>query len=57
MRKFEDGLTLSIRGKIMGLLLLDMDLMVKKVMDIKREVDDTWNIWEAGAKYKWKIWA
>ena len=41
VRKFEDGLKLSIRGKIVGLLLQDMDLMVKTTMTIKREVDDT----------------
>ena len=29
VRKFEDGLKLSIRGKIVGLLLQDMGLMVK----------------------------
>ena len=44
MRKFKDGLKLSIRGKIMGLLLQDMDLMVRTAMAIEREVDDTWNI-------------
>ena len=32
VRKFEDGLKLSIRGKFMGLLLQDMDLMVRKTM-------------------------
>ena len=34
VRKFEDGLKLSIRGKIVGLLLQDMDLMVKTTMAI-----------------------
>ena len=28
VRKFEDGLKISIRGKIVGLLLQDMDSMV-----------------------------
>ena len=37
VRKFEDGLKLSIRGKIMGLLLEDLDLMVKTAMTIERK--------------------
>ena len=40
VRKFEDGLKLSIWGTIVGLLLQDMDSMVKTAMAIKREVDD-----------------
>ena len=44
VRKFEDGLKLSIQGKIVGLLLQDMDLMVKTAMAIKREVEDAWSI-------------
>ena len=39
VRKFKDGLKLSIRGKIAGFLLQDMDFMVRMVMDIKREID------------------
>ena len=56
-RKFEDGLKLFIQGKIVGLLLQDIDLMVKTTMTIEREVDDAWNIREVGVKDKWKIWA
>ena len=52
VRKFEDGLKFSIRGKIVGLLLQDMDLMVKTTMTIKREVEDTRSIWDAGVKDK-----
>ena len=55
VRKFEDGLKLSIQGKIVGLLLQDLDLMVKTTMAIKREVDDARNIREAGVKDKLKI--
>ena len=44
VRKFEDGLKLSIQGKIMGLLLQDLDSMVRTTMAIKKEVDDAWNI-------------
>ena len=50
VRKFEDGLKWSIRGKIVGLLLQDMDLMAKTDMAIEREVDDTRNIREAVLK-------
>ena len=34
IRKFEDGLKLSIRGKIAGLLLQDMDYMIRTSMAI-----------------------
>ena len=54
VRKFEDGLKLSIWGKIVGLLLQDMDLMVKTTMAIEREVDDALSIRDAGAKDKRK---
>ena len=40
VRKFEDGLKLSIQGKIVGHLLQDMDSMVKTALAIGREVDD-----------------
>ena len=52
VRKFEDGLKLSIRGKIVGLLLQDMDLMVKIDMAIKRKMDDPWSIRDGGVKDK-----
>ena len=52
VRKFEDGLKLSIRGNIMGFLFQDMDLMVKTTMVIEREVDDAQNIQDAGVKDK-----
>ena len=48
VRKFEDGLILSIRGKIMGLLLQDPDSMVRTAMAIEREVDDAQNILDTG---------
>ena len=37
VRRFENGLRLSIRGQIVGLRLQDMDSMVGTVMTIKRE--------------------
>ena len=54
VRKFEDGLKLSIQGKIVGLLLQDIDFMVKIAMAIKREVDDARSIRDAGVKDKRK---
>ena len=44
VRRFEDGLRLSIRGKIMGLLLQDMDFMVRTTMAIEGEIDDAKSI-------------
>ena len=54
VRKFEDGLKLSIQGKIVGLLLQDMDLMVKTTMTIEGEIDDAKSIRDAGASGKRK---
>ena len=54
VRKFEDGLKLSILGKIPRLLLQDLDSMVKTSMAIDREVDDTQSIWDADASDKRK---
>ena len=48
VRKFEDGLKLSIRVKIMGLLLQYSDSMVRTAMAIEREVDDAQNIRDMG---------
>ena len=47
VRKIEDGLKLSIWGKIVGLLLQDLDSMVRTIMAIEREVDDLRNIQDA----------
>ena len=44
VRKFENGLKLSIRGKIVGLLLHDMDSMVRTAMTIEREIEDATSI-------------
>ena len=40
VRKFKNGLKLSIWGKFVGLLLQNMDLMVKTIMVIEMEVDE-----------------
>ena len=52
VRKFKDVLKFSIDCKIMGILLQDMDLMVKTAMTIEREVDDARSIRDAGVKDK-----
>ena len=48
VRKFKDGLKLSIWGKIVELLLQDMDSMVKITIAIEREIDDAKSIRDAG---------
>ena len=40
VRRFENGLKLSIRGKIVGLRLQDMDSMVGTTLAIEREMED-----------------
>ena len=35
--RFENGLKLSIRGRIVGLLLQDIDFMVRTVLTIERD--------------------
>ena len=54
VRRFENGLKLSIRGKIVGLRLQDLDSMVEVAMTIEREVDDARNIRDAEASGKRK---
>ena len=44
VRIFEDGLKLSIRGKIMVFILQDMDSMVRTVMAKERKLDDARSI-------------
>ena len=54
VRRFENGLKLSIRGKIVGLRLQDMDSMVGTALAIEREMDDTQGIRDASAGGKRK---
>ena len=49
VRKFENGLKLSIWGKIVRLRLQDMDSMVETAMTIEREVEDAQSIRDMGA--------
>ena len=52
VRKFEDGMKLSIWGKIVGFLLQDMDSMVRITMAIEREIDDARSIRDTSASEK-----
>ena len=54
VRKLEDGLKLSIRGKIVGFHLQDMDSMVRTTMAIERETYDARSIRDAGTSDKRK---
>ena len=54
VRKFEDGLKLSIRGKIVGFLLQDVNSMVRTAMAIEREIDDARRIRDVRASGKRK---
>ena len=48
VRRFESGLRLSIRGRIMGLHLQDMDSMVRMTLTIGREMEDVRSTQDAG---------
>ena len=54
VRRFEDGLKLSIRGQIVGFLLRDIDSMVKTTMAIEKEIEDAQSIRDVGASDKRK---
>ena len=54
VRKFEDGLKLSIRGKIVGFLLQNIDSTVRTAMAIEREIDDARSIRDASVSGKTK---
>ena len=53
-RRFENGLKLSIRGRIVGFRLRDMDSMVGTTLTIEREIKDTWNTRDTGVGSKRK---
>ena len=54
VRRFENELRLSIRGRIVGLRLQDMDSMVGTTMTIEREMEDARSTQFAGASGKRK---
>ena len=54
VRRFENGMRLSIRGRIVGLRLQDMDSMVGTAMTIEREMEDARSTRDAGVSGKRK---
>ena len=42
-RRLENGQKFSIRGRIVGFRLRNMDSMVGTTLTIEREIEDTWN--------------
>ena len=52
VRRFENGLELSIRGKIVGLRLQDMDSMVRTALTINKKIEDARGIRAADAGEK-----
>ena len=51
-RRFENGLKLSIRGKIVLFFLRDMDSMVGTALTIEREIEDARSTRDAGVGSK-----
>ena len=51
-RRCKNGLKLSIRGRIVGFRLQDMDSMVETTLTIEREIEDTWNTRDTGVGSK-----
>ena len=51
-RRFENGLKLSIRGKIVGLRRRDRDSMVGMALTIEREIEDARNTRDTGVGSK-----
>ena len=54
VRRFENVLKLSIRARIVGLRLQDMDFMVGTALTIKREIEDARTTWDASVSGKRK---
>ena len=54
VRRFKNGLKLSIRARIIGLRLQDMDSMVGTALTIEREIEDARSTWDASASGKRK---
>ena len=54
VRRFENGLRLSIRARIVGLRLQDMDSMVGTALTIEREMEDARNTRDASVSCKRK---
>ena len=54
VRRFENGLKLSIQAKIVGLRLRDMDSMLGTALTIEREIEDARSTRDAGVSSKRK---
>ena len=54
VRRFKNGLKLSIRGRIVGLRLQDMDSNVGTTLTIEREIEDARSTRDAGVSSKRK---
>ena len=54
VRRFENGLKLSIRDRIVGLRLQDMDSMVGTALTIEREIEDALSTRDASVSSKRK---
>ena len=54
VRRFENGLKLSIQGRIVGLRLQDMDSMVGTNLTIEREIEDARSTRDVGVSSKRK---
>ena len=54
VRRFENGMKLSIRGKIVGLHLQDIDSMVGTSLAIEREIENARGIRDASVDGKRK---
>ena len=54
VRRFENGLKLFIRGRILGLRLQDMDSMVGTILTIEREIQDSRSTQDASVSSKRK---
>ena len=52
--RHENELKLSIQDRIVGLRLWDMDSLVRTVLTIEREIEDTWNTRDTGVGNKRK---
>ena len=54
VRRFKNGLKLSIQGRIVGLCLQDMDSMVGITLTFEREIEDARSTWDASVSSKRK---
>ena len=54
VRRFENGLKLSIRVRIVGLRLQDIDSMVGTTLTLEREIEDARSTWDARVSSKRK---